>query len=141
MHAQESIVTSIKISTEHLSSPNYSRQADPELREQEFNSSMKRKNQIFLPQRISQAVTTLGWIFVVTGIILNQLGYAWVQDPSGGIGIGTLDQSNFQREVMREGRRKDADDVETPAMSVSKGWNANKHIFSWIDEEGDSQTV
>jgi hypothetical protein len=51
---------------------------------------MQRKNTMLLPQRISQATGIVAWSFVIGGIILNALGYAWVRDPSGGIGIGTL---------------------------------------------------
>lgn len=84
-------------------------QADEELRQLELKSSLKQRNNILLPQQISRAIYTLGWIFVITGIILNQFGFAYVQKPGsagGGIGIGTLDQRNFQREVYRQ--RKDA---------------------------------
>lgn len=65
-------------------------QADPELSQLERKSSMQRKNTMLLPQRISQATGIVAWSFVIGGIILNALGYAWVRDPSGGIGIGTL---------------------------------------------------
>ena len=61
-------------------------QADEELRQLEFKSSMKRKNMLFLPQRISKAIYTLGWMFVITGIILNSLGFAYVEKPGGGLG-------------------------------------------------------
>lgn len=106
-------------------------QADPELRQMEFDQSMRRKNKILLPQRISEAVTTLGWLFVVTGIILNALGYAWVADPSGGLKVGTMDESNFQREIMKEKRRarEEAEDSTTLSMSET-----NKRILSWINQ-------
>lgn len=74
-------------------------QADPELSRQEFESSMKRRNSMLLPQRISQAVSAFAWLFVIVGIILNQLGYAYIRDPTGGIGVGTLDERDFQREL------------------------------------------
>jgi hypothetical protein len=61
-------------------------QADEELRQLEFKSSMKRKNMLFLPQRISKAIYTLGWMFVITGIILNSFGFAYVEKPGGGLG-------------------------------------------------------
>eukprot|EP00985_Skeletonema_marinoi_P003396 scaffold1455_cov94-Skeletonema_marinoi.AAC.2 len=67
-------------------------QADEKLRQLELQKSKKRRNNMLLPQQISQAVTTLGWTFVVTGIVLNSLGFAWVKKPEGGLGIGTLDQ-------------------------------------------------
>jgi hypothetical protein len=65
-------------------------QADPELSRLERNSSIQRKNAMLLPQRISQATSIVAWTFVIGGIILNTLGYAYIRDPSGGIGIGTL---------------------------------------------------
>jgi hypothetical protein len=61
-------------------------QADEELRQLEFKSSMKRKNMLFLPQRISKAIYTMGWMFVITGIILNSFGFAYVEKPGGGLG-------------------------------------------------------
>mmetsp|Transcript_25672 Transcript_25672/g.47210 ORF Transcript_25672/g.47210 Transcript_25672/m.47210 type:complete len:210 (-) Transcript_25672:120-749(-) len=109
-------------------------QADPELRKLEFDSSMNRKNKILLPQRISEAVTTLGWSFVIGGFILNTVGFAWVKNPSGGIGIGTLDERDFQREIMREGRRKDEGEKK-PTLSISRTEIVNKHLFSWIEEQ------
>ncbi|KAL7454102.1 hypothetical protein ACHAWC_008521 [Mediolabrus comicus] len=75
-------------------------QADEELRQLEFKSSMKRKNMLFLPQRISKAIYTLGWMFVITGIILNSLGFAYVEKPGGGLGIGTLDQESFKEKCI-----------------------------------------
>ena len=65
-------------------------QADPELSQLERQSSLRRKNAMLLPQRISQATGIVAWTFVIVGIVLNTLGYAYVRDPSGGIGIGTL---------------------------------------------------
>jgi hypothetical protein len=91
---------------------------DPELRKIEFDSSMERKNSLLLPQRISQAITTLAWLFVVSGIILNQLGLAYVKDPSGGIRIGSLDERDFQREVLREGRMMNNAKKESSPVSI-----------------------
>ena len=116
-------------------------QADPELRQLEFDSSIDRKNTMLLPQRISQAVTALAWLFVASGFILNALGYAWVQDPTGGIRVGTLDESNFQREVMREGRRTHDDDEKKTPTSISQTETGNKYFFRWIEEQQDSQPV
>ncbi len=94
--------------------------ADPELRKIEFDSSMNRKNSLLLPQRISQAITTLAWLFVAGGIILNQFGLAYIKDPSGGIGIGSLDERDFQREVLREGRTIKTADAERTVSMISK---------------------
>ncbi|KAL7502101.1 hypothetical protein ACHAWX_000456 [Stephanocyclus meneghinianus] len=77
--------------TDHSTSYSWEElQSDPELSRIELESSIRRKNAMLLPQRISQAVSTLAWTFVIVGILLNQFGYAYIRDPSGGIGIGTL---------------------------------------------------
>ena len=65
-------------------------QADPELSQLERNAATQRRNSMLLPQRISKATGVLAWGFVIVGFILNTLGYAYIADPSGGIGIGTL---------------------------------------------------
>mmetsp|Transcript_24676 Transcript_24676/g.37568 ORF Transcript_24676/g.37568 Transcript_24676/m.37568 type:complete len:213 (-) Transcript_24676:490-1128(-) len=113
-------------------------QADEELRQIEFKSSMKRKNNILLPQRISQAVTTLGWAFVIGGFVLNSVGFAWVKDPSGGIGIGTLDERDFQREIVRE-RRKDIKGEKKPPLTAPDIDIANKaKVVSWLGKQQNS---
>eukprot|EP00584_Thalassiosira_punctigera_P020145 CAMPEP_0172574598 /NCGR_PEP_ID=MMETSP1067-20121228/136787_1 /TAXON_ID=265564 ORGANISM="Thalassiosira punctigera, Strain Tpunct2005C2" /NCGR_SAMPLE_ID=MMETSP1067 /ASSEMBLY_ACC=CAM_ASM_000444 /LENGTH=199 /DNA_ID=CAMNT_0013367231 /DNA_START=298 /DNA_END=897 /DNA_ORIENTATION=+ len=114
-------------------------QADPELRKVELDSSMNRKNNMLLPQRISMAVTTLGWMFVIGGVILEQSGYAWVKSPTGGLGIGTLDERDFQMEIMRE-RRKDEGE-KNPTLSVSETEIANIHVLNWIEQQQNSRTV
>ena len=113
--------------------------ADPELRKIEFDSSMNRKNSLLLPQRISQAITTLAWLFVAGGIILNQLGLAYIKAPSGGIGIGSLDERDFQREIIREGRRINTENEKGTVFVVPKEY-ATHHIFSWM-RQGDKATT
>ncbi|KAL3782415.1 hypothetical protein ACHAW5_010305 [Stephanodiscus triporus] len=117
--------------------------SDPELRKIEYDSSVNRKNAMLLPQRISAAVTTLGWIFVVCGVVLNQLGYAYVKDPAGGIRIGSLDERDFQVEVVKEGRRRWTEEdakkgggegSPTPSIT-SRPDDSNSRIFSWIERE------
>jgi hypothetical protein len=51
-------------------------------------------------------------MFVITGIILNSLGFAYVKKPGGGLGIGTLDQRDFQREMYRR------DDSDTSSKKI-----------------------
>ncbi|KAL7552551.1 hypothetical protein ACHAWF_015782 [Thalassiosira exigua] len=113
-------------------------QADPELSKMEFDSSMNRKNAMLLPQRISQAVTVLAWSFVIGGIILNSLGYAWVRDPAGGIGVGTVDERNFQREVMRE-RRREPEEESKPTSSSSVGVN-DERLAVWVEQQHTRQS-
>ena len=91
---------------------------------------------MLLPQRISQAITTLGWTFVVTGIVLNSLGFAWVKNPEGGLGIGTLDQRDFQREMYR--RSSGSDDVRSVSR-VDYSVGGEKYIQKWIEVMDDGQ--
>ncbi|KAL7495240.1 hypothetical protein ACHAWT_004712 [Skeletonema menzelii] len=121
-------------------------QADEELRRAELKSSINRRNNMLLPQRISQAITTLGWTFVVTGIILNSLGFAWVKRPEGGLGIGTLDQRDFQREMYRRSSSSSSDvgrkKVDASSNIVSRVYNnaAGKgFIQKWASLTDDEQ--
>jgi hypothetical protein len=119
-------------------------QADEELRRAELQSSINRKNNMLLPQRISQAITTLGWTFVVTGVILNSLGYAWVKRPEGGLGIGTLDQRDFQREMYRRSSTDGGGGKKVDASSniVSRVYNnddAQGFIKKWVSLTDDEQ--
>lgn len=119
-------------------------QADPELSKLEFDSSINRKNSMLLPQRVSQAVSALAWSFVIGGIILNSVGYAWVKDPAGGIGVGTLDKRDFQREIQREIRRERMEgegENQPAAMSVSHSGISSRHIFSLLQQGKDSVSV
>lgn len=114
-------------------------QADEELRQLEFKSSMKRKNMLFLPQRISKAIYTLGWMFVITGIILNSFGFAYVEKPGGGLGIGTLDQREFQREMYRrdDGDTASSKKIGDDAKTISKtnniaGLGGDAYVKNWL---------
>eukprot|EP00956_Cyclotella_meneghiniana_P008059 scaffold10745_cov25-Cyclotella_meneghiniana.AAC.3 len=88
-------------------------QADPELSQLERNAATQRRNSMLLPQRISKAAGVLAWGFVIVGFILNTLGYAYIADPSGGIGIGTLNERDFQRELVRSSRTVEKLDTKT----------------------------
>lgn len=110
--------------------------ADPQLRQLENESSRKEWNELLLPQRVSQAVTTLGWMFVVGGAILPYFGVAYVRKPEGGIGIGTLDERDFQRELRRKDTlsRKESKPI---TISISRSSEeTNGHIVSWLHQEG-----
>jgi len=109
---------------------------DPELREREFKASMKRKNQLFLGQTISRAVQTLAWGFVAVGFIANILGYAWVADPSGGLKIGTLEERDFQREMIKEKRRAEAEKEDPVAVSISRIQSSSvNHVLNWLEQD------
>jgi hypothetical protein len=111
--------------------------ADPKLRQLEDEASRKEWNALLLPQRISQAVTTLGWMFVLGGAILPYFGFAYVRKPEGGIGIGSLDERDFQRELMRKDdtpSRKES--KPTTIISISHLDETNGHIISWLHKEG-----
>ena len=105
---------------------------DPELREREFKASMKRKNELFLGQTISRAVQTLAWGFVAVGFIANILGYAWVADPSGGLKIGTLEERDFQREMIKEKRRAEAEKEE---VALSRIQRSDNHVLNWLEQD------
>lgn len=110
-------------------------QADPELSKLESDSTKKRYDMWFLPGRISRAVTTLAWGFVIVGFSLNLVGYGFVRDESGfGLRIGTMDERNFQREVY--GRRTAKE--ETRAISsLSPTGRAQDSISSWLLSDRD----
>ena len=112
-------------------------QADEKLRQLEVQKSINRRNNMLLPKRISQAVTTLGWTFVVTGIVLNSLGFACVKKPEWGLGIGTLDQRNFQRELYRrsDDSTKDANNM----ISRASGAASEGYVRKWISFADDEQ--
>ena len=105
---------------------------DPELREREFKASMKRKNELFLGQTISRAVQTLAWGFVAVGVIANILGYAWVADPSGGLKIGSLEERDFQREMIKEKRRAETEKEE---VALSRIQSSDNHVLSWLEQD------
>ena len=103
-------------------------QADERVRQLELNSSRKIRNTMLLPQRIAKAITTLGWSFVITGIVLNSLGFAWVERPEGGIGVGTLDQRDFQREMNKR--------VDVSSKTISRiNYDDLKDWVSLAEEE------
>lgn len=110
-------------------------QADPELSKLESDSTKKRFDLWLLPGRISRAVTTLAWGFVIVGFSLNLVGYGFVRDESGfGLRIGTMDERNFQREVY--GRRTAKE--ETKAISsLSPTGRGQDSISSWLLSDRD----
>jgi len=110
--------------------------ADPELRQLENESSRKEWNELLLPQRVSQAVTTVGWMFVVGGAILPYFGFAYVRKPEGGIRIGTLDERDFQRELMRKDTLSRKESKPTTISISRSSEETNGHIVSWLHKEG-----
>jgi hypothetical protein len=110
--------------------------ADPKLRQLEDEASRKEWNALLLPQRISQAVTTLGWLFVLGGAILPYFGFAYVRKPEGGIGIGSLDERDFQRELMRKDDTPSRKESMPTTISTSQLDETNGHIISWLHKEG-----
>ena len=77
----------------------------------------------------------MAWLFVAGGIVLNQLGLAYVKDPSGGLGIGSLDERDFQREVIREGRMIHNAEKESSTVSFVPTEISSHHILSWARQE------
>ena len=122
-------------------------QADEKLRQTEFNSSIKRKNTMLLPQRISQAITTLGWTFVITGVVLNSMGLAFVPRNGGGIGVGTLEERDFQREMLRRDDNDGGKTKDDASIIISRAYgndNAGDEyiIKKWVvsSNEDEQQT-
>ena len=109
--------------------------ADPELRQLENESSRKEWNELLLPQRVSQAVTTVGWMFVVGGAILPYFGFAYVRKPEGGIRIGTLDERDFQRELMRKDTQSRKESKPTTISISRSSEETNGHIVSWLHKD------
>jgi hypothetical protein len=54
-----------------------------------------------LATSIGQAITALGWGFLIASFILQTLGYAFVSDNHGGFRIDTLEKLQFQEEIQR----------------------------------------
>lgn len=72
---------------------------------------------------ISQAITALGWGFLIASFILQTLGYAFVPDNHGGFRIDTLEKLQFQEEIqrsMRDSTRKWSNSRRTANPVFSK---------------------
>lgn len=76
-----------------------------ELAQMEENASRKNLEQLLLPNRISEAVTKLAWLFVLSGFALNAFGYGYVVKSDvpfyQRIQIDTLENRQFQMEVRK----------------------------------------
>lgn len=74
--------------------------------EQEANRRVN--DRLMLPRRVatsfSQTVGALAWTFIISGIILNFFGYAYVKDDTYGYRIDTIERKMFQEEVVRSMR-------------------------------------
>jgi len=85
-----------------------------ELSRLEEESSRKNMEQLLFPNRLgaalSSTITALAWVWLLSGVVLNYFGYAYIKNPNGpGITIGTLEDQAFQGEVrksMKESQQK-----------------------------------
>jgi hypothetical protein len=67
-----------------------------ELTRMEEESSRKVMDRLLLPQRIGEAVTSMAWLFVIGGFLLNVFGYDYVVNENHMLTIDTLENSQFQ---------------------------------------------
>mmetsp|Transcript_7206 Transcript_7206/g.8214 ORF Transcript_7206/g.8214 Transcript_7206/m.8214 type:complete len:219 (-) Transcript_7206:88-744(-) len=78
---------------------------DPNLLMQSERASDNILNTLTLPNRIGDAITTTGWVFVGVGLLLNINGYGYVVNSEGRITIDTLDNRAFQMEINKGNKR------------------------------------
>ena len=75
-----------------------------ELSRLEEEVSRKNLDSLLVPSRIGKAITNVGWLFVISGFVLNLLGYGYVVQPNHLIKIDTLENRQFQMEMRRSVR-------------------------------------
>jgi len=78
---------------------------DPNLLIQSEKASDNILNTLTLPNRIGDAITTMGYLFVGVGLLLNINGYGYVVNSEGRITIDTLDNRAFQMEINKGNKR------------------------------------
>jgi hypothetical protein len=89
-------------------------QSNPELWEMEAQQAKQRHNLWSLPGRVGQAMTAVGWLFVIITTILNTQGYAWIPSANGEISLGTLEERNFVSTMY--GKKKAAATTKSPLL-------------------------
>jgi hypothetical protein len=67
-----------------------------ELNRMEEESSRKVMDRLLLPQRIGEAVTSVAWLFVIGGFLLNVFGYDYTVNENHMLTIDTVENSQFQ---------------------------------------------
>ena len=74
--------------------------SDPELFQAEQEASRRVSDRMLLPDRINKVMTATAWLFVIAGIVLQQIGYGFVVDPDTHmITIDTLEHRAFLLEL------------------------------------------
>lgn len=71
-----------------------------EYAERERKAGRQLENRLLLPNRIGKAITGALYTFIALGFLLELSGYGFVRTQNG-ISIGTLEEREFQREIMR----------------------------------------
>lgn len=80
-----------------------------ELAQQEENANRKNLDKLLLPYKIggaiSKSATTVGWLFVISGFVLNACGYTYIVKNDApwyqGIQIGTVEDRQFYMETRK----------------------------------------
>ena len=70
----------------------------------EEEASRRVMNRLLLPERIGKAINFAAWVFVISSIVLEAMGYGYVPKDGGGIYIDTLDNRSFILEMRRSMR-------------------------------------
>lgn len=80
-----------------------------ELSQKEENASRKNLEKLLMPYRIGEAfsksATAIGWLFVLSGFVLNAFGYCYIVKNDApwyeGIQIGTIEEREFYMETRK----------------------------------------
>jgi hypothetical protein len=72
-----------------------------EISAMEAESSRKVSGRLELPGRIGEAVSAAAYLFVACGLLLNFFGYAYVLQDNHTIRIDTLENRQFQVELIK----------------------------------------
>jgi hypothetical protein len=75
-----------------------------ELSRLEEEASKKVNDRLLFPFRLGRAFNAAAWTFVLCGILLNVCGYGYIRGENGMLGVGTLEERNFQVEVNKSAR-------------------------------------
>jgi hypothetical protein len=75
-----------------------------ELSQLEEEASRKVMNRLTMPSRIGNAITSMGWAFVISGSLLGAFGYCYtIDEQTHLIKIDTLEHRMFQVELRKGG--------------------------------------
>ena len=78
-----------------------------------------------LLNRIGDAITTTGWVFVGVGLLLNINEYGYAVNSEGRITIDTLDNRAFQMKISEQNKR-----ARRAATAATTSYNTNSPSLS-----------